>query len=266
MISIINSNEKFFAKKPKHYILLKCLAKNTLNILYSPITNTSQNPTNHLKIRNLVYIKTSAMKTLRFIILLLLLQSCATKKYTTIHQLPNGIHSTTEEKYVVENNRKELIQTKKMTFTKNGRIKNSQTTDSSGKVIQETKKKLWFIVETYPDREPYYCKTRWKPNQRERISCYTQKQHKENEAIYHYNPNGTIAKIVDNYSSFETQYYYYENNRLSKIVIKDKNNKPLDEVVIECKSQDEKGSCLKEFRKSTSTNRIEEINFKPIYF
>ncbi|MBA4318722.1 MAG: hypothetical protein C0412_09995 [Flavobacterium sp.] len=179
--------------------------------------------------------------------------------------LPEGIKSATEEIYVVVNNQKKLLQKKEMVFTKNGRIKYSKTVDSLGNLLQETEKKLWFVVETYPDKEPYYCKTRWKPNQRERISCYTQKQYKQNEAIYHYNTDGTINKIVDNFTTFYTQYYFYTNKELSKIVTNDKNDILIDEVLISCETKDKKGACLKEIRISTKTNHKEEILFSPIY-
>ena len=205
------------------------------------------------------------MKVLLFFILLLSVQSCATKKYTKTRLLPEGIKSATEETFVVANNQKTLLQKKQMVFTKNGRIKYSKTVDSLGNLVQKTQKKLWFVVESYPDREPYYCKTRWKPNQRERISCYTQKQYKQNEAIYHYNKDGTINKIVDNFTTFQTQYFYYTNNELSKIVIKDKNGNLVDEIVVNCETKDEKGTCIKETRISTKTNHKEEILFSPIY-
>ena len=205
------------------------------------------------------------MKALLFFISVLAVQSCATKKYTDQKLLPKGIKSATEEKYAIINNQKKLLQKKEMVFTKNGRIKTSKTTDAKGNVIQETKKKLWFVEETYPDKETHYCKTRWKPNQRERISCYTKKQHKENEAIYHYNKDGTINKIVDNFTTFHTQYYEYKNNELSKIVTKDKNDKTIDEVKIECTSKDKKGACLTEIRISDKTKKKEEIHFTPKY-
>lgn len=205
------------------------------------------------------------MRVLFFLILLLILQSCTTKKYTKIRLLPEGIKSATEEIYVLENNQKKLLQKKEMVFTKNGRIKYSKTVDSLGNLLQETEKKLWFVVEKYPNKEPYYCKTRWKPNQRERISCYTQKQYKQNEAIYHYNTDGTIHKIVDNFATFYTQYYFYTNKSLSKIVTKDKNDILIDEVLITCETKDEKGTCLKEIRISTKTNHKEEILIFLIY-
>lgn len=197
------------------------------------------------------------MKALLYFILILTLQSCATKKYIKTQLLPEGIKSATEETYKVVDNEQYLLQKKEMIFTANGRIKHSKTVDSEGNIIQETKKKLWFIVELYPGKETYYCKTRWKPGQRERISCYTRKQYKENESIYHYNADGTIDKIVDNFTTFYTQYFYYSNNKLSRIVVKDKNNQLIDEILVRCESKDEKGACLKETRISIITKNKE---------
>lgn len=205
------------------------------------------------------------MRVLFFFILLITIQSCATKKYTKQRLLPEEIKSATEEIYAVANNQKKLLHKKQMVFTKNGRIKYSKTVDSLGNLIQETEKRLWFVVESYPDREPYYCKTRWKPDQRERISCYTRKQFKQNEALYHYNSDGTIDKIVDNFTTFHTQYFYYTNKELSKIIIRDKNDKLIDEVLIYCETKDEKGTCLKEIRISTKTHNKEEVLFSPNY-
>jgi hypothetical protein len=205
------------------------------------------------------------MRVLFFFILLFTVQSCSTKKDTNKQLLPQGIKSATEEAYVIVNDQKKLLHKKQMLFTKNGRIKYSKTVDATGNLLQETKKKLWFVVESYPDKEPYYCKTRWIPKQRERISCYTKKQYKQNEAIYHYNTNGTIDKIVDNFTPFHTQHFYYTNKELSKIVIKDKNDTLIDEVLIHCETKDERGVCLKEIRVSTKTNNIEEILLSPNY-
>jgi hypothetical protein len=206
------------------------------------------------------------MRIVFFLMLLLTLQSCATKKDSKKLLLPEGIKSVTEETYSVINNQKKLLCKKQMTFTKNGRIKYSKTVDSLGNLLQETEKKLWFIVEKYPNKEPYYCKTRWKSNQRERISCYLRKQYKQNEAIYHYNKDGTINKIADNFTTFYTQYFYYKNKELSKIVTKDKNDILIDEVSVKCENKDEKGACLKEIRISTISNQKEEILLFPIYY
>ena len=205
------------------------------------------------------------MRILFFLIILLTVQSCATKKYIQKRLLPEGIKSATEEIYAVVNNQKKLLLKKEMVFTKNGRIKHSKTVDSSGNLLQETEKRLWFVVESYPGREPYYCKTRWKPKQRERISCYTKKQYKQTEGIYHYNKDGTLDKIVDNFTTFHTQHFYYANKELSKIVIKDKNDTLIDEVLVSCMAKDEKGACLKEIRISTKTNYKEEILISPAY-
>ncbi len=205
------------------------------------------------------------MRVLFFFILLLTTPSCATKKYIKTRLLPEEIKSATEERYAIVNNQKKLLYKKQIVFTKNGRIKYSKTVDAEGNLLQETEKRLWFVVEKYPDKEPYYCKTRWKPNQRERISCYTKKQYKQNEAIYHYNTDGTIDKIVDNFTTFNTQYFYYTNHELSKIVVRDKNNALIDEVLIYCATKDEKGTCIKEIRISTKTNNKEELHFSPNY-
>jgi hypothetical protein len=152
-----------------------------------------------------------------------------------------------------------------LVFTNHGRIKPSRTVDASGNLVQETEKKLWYVVESYPGKEPYYCKTRWKPGQRERISCYTKKQYKQNESIYYYNKDGTIDKIAEDFKTFHTQYFYYANHQLSKIITRDKNGNLIDEVLVTCMAKDEKGACLKEIRTSTKTNYKEEIHLSPVY-
>lgn len=198
-------------------------------------------------------------------LLLLICQSCATKKYTQARLLPHAISSLTEETYTVTENQKKLLHIKEITFTKGGRIKQSKTFDPSGKLLKKSEKKLWFTEETFPDKEPYYCKTRWKPKQRERISCYTKKRHKQNESIYHYNKDGTIEKIVDNFTTFHTQHFYYNNNKLSKIVTTAKNGNIIEEILVNCTITDEKGTCLKEVRTSTRTGKKEEILVSPNY-
>jgi hypothetical protein len=75
----------------------------------------------------------------------------------------------------------------------------------------------------------------------------------------------TINKIVDNFTTFYTQYFYYTNNELAKIVTKDKNDTLVDEVVVKCETKDVKGTCLKETKISAKTNHKEEILFSPIY-
>lgn len=204
------------------------------------------------------------MRILCFLLLLFILQSCATKKYTKVHLLPDGIKSATEETYTITNNQKKLLQKKEITF-KNGHIKHSKTFDSSGNLVQEINKKMWFTEELYPNKETLYRKTRWKPNRRERISNYLKKQDKKSESIYHYNKDGSINKIVDNFSTFQTQHFYYTDNELSKIVIKSKDDKIIDEISVACKEKDSEGTCLKQIRTSTKKNTKQEIVFTPVY-
>ncbi|RRA96043.1 hypothetical protein [Paenimyroides viscosum] len=204
------------------------------------------------------------MRILCFLLLLFTLQSCATKKYTKAHLLPEGIKSATEERYNISNSQKKLLQKKEITF-KNGRIKHSKTFDSSGKLTQETNKKMWFTEELYPNKKTLYRKTRWKPNRRERISTYLKKQDKQSESIYHYNKDGSINKIVDNFSTFQTQHFYYTHNELSKIEITSKDGKIVDEVSIDCKEKDNQGTCIKQMRTSIKKGTKEEIIITPVY-
>jgi len=206
------------------------------------------------------------MRVVYFVFTFLLFASCATKKYTKANLLPDGLKSATEEVYDTSNNQKKLLHKKEMTFTKNGRIKYSKTFDSNGKLLQETEKKLWFTVERYHDKDSYYCKTRWKPNQRERISCYTKKQYKQNESIYHYNKNGSIDKIADNFETFNTRQFHYSDNELSKIVITGKDNKTIDELSINCIEKDEIGTCLKQTRIYNKNGEKQEILISPRYY
>lgn|SRR5690606_2380551 len=204
------------------------------------------------------------MRILCFLLLVFILQSCATKKYTKAYLLPDGIKSATEETYNVSNNQKKLLQKKEITF-KNGRIKHSKTFDSSGYLIQETIKKMWFTEELYPNKETLYRKTRWKPNRQERISTYLKKQDKKSESIYHYNKDGSINKIVDNFSTFQTQHFYYTDNELSKIETTTKDDKVIDEISIACKEKDSEGTCLKQIRTSTKKGTKQEITIAPVY-
>ena len=205
------------------------------------------------------------MRILFFIFVVVTMQSCATKKDSKKRLLPEGIQSATEERYEMVGNQKKLVSKTEMVFTKNGRIKTSKTVDGSGKVLQETKKKLWFVEETYPDKEKLYRKTRWKPKQRERISTYAKKRDKASEHIYHYNKDGSVDKIVDNFKSLETQYFHYSDNELTKTVTKDKDGKVIDEVVVKCTKKDEKGTCLRETRTSALKKYKEEVVFSPVY-
>jgi len=70
---------------------------------------------------------------------------------------------------------------------------------------------------------------------------------------------------VDNFTTFHTQHFYYTNKELSKIVTRDKNDKLIDEVLVNCMTRDDKGTCVKEVRTSTKTNYKEEILITPAY-
>ncbi|MDP2540775.1 hypothetical protein CSC81_04330 [Tenacibaculum discolor] len=205
------------------------------------------------------------MKQLLFFLFVCILQSCASKQYLKKHGFLSDIKSLVEETYVIENNQKKLIQTKKLHFTKNGRVKSSKTTDNLGNIIEQTEKRLWFEKRSYPNKLPYYCKTRWKPKQRERISCYTQKQYKQNEVIVYYTQKGLIDKIVDNFSTFYTHQYQYINGQLSKILVTDKDNNLVNTIKFECLSKDYKGNCLKQNKESTSSGTINIISFTFTY-
>lgn len=205
------------------------------------------------------------MKKLLFFLFLCILQSCVSKQYLKKHGFSSDIKSLVEETYAIENNQKKLIQTKKLDFTKNGRVKSSKTLDSLGNFIEKTEKRLWFEKRSYPNKLPYYCKTRWKPKQRERISCYTQKQYKQNEIIVYYTQNGLIDKIVDNFSTFYTHQYQYTNGQLSKIVVTDKDNNLVNTIKVECLSKDNKGNCLEQKKESASSDTIRVMSFKYTY-
>ena len=196
----------------------------------------------------------------------IVLQSCATVSFINKHQMNvEDLKALTVKTYGVIDNTKVLQKKTNYIFTKNGRVKFAQTFDENEKLIITEEKKLWFSKKSFPDKEPYYCKTRWKPNNRERISCYSQKRYKQNEAIYHYNNNGSINKIVDNFTTFYTHHYFYNSSgALSKVVIKDKNDNLVDEVIIKCLETDNKGLCVIQQKIDKYGNSTETI-FKPTY-
>lgn len=185
-------------------------------------------------------------RILKYLLLLVLVQSCATKKYVNKKQLKGTISNLTESKYIIKNNSKQLVEKTIIQLTNNGRIKYAETADANNNIIETVEKKLFFNKKSFPEKEAHYCKTRWKPNQRERISCYTQKQYKENEIIVHYNKNGTIDKTVDNFSDFSTKKYYYntKTNNLETILVKNKNGEKLNEISYKCLKKDTVGNCI----------------------
>ncbi|WP_272149028.1 hypothetical protein [Tenacibaculum aiptasiae] len=200
-----------------------------------------------------------------YLLSILLLPSCVSKKYLKKHGYSSDIISMVEKTFTVENGKENLISTKTLYFTKNGRVKTSKTIDSKGNTLEETEKKLWFEKRSYPNKEPYYCKMRWKTKQRERISCYTQKQYKKNEIIVYHNDNGLINKIEDRFTTFYTHQYKYTNKELSKIIITDKEDKSVDTILVSCKTKDSRGNCIKQTKESTKTGKIWVKTITPVY-
>ena len=186
-------------------------------------------------------------KVIKYIVFFLVIQSCATKKYVDKEQLKGSISNITEITYSIENDTKQLVTRKEMQLTKNGRIKYSETFNANNERIETTEKKLFFEKKSFPNKEAYYCKTRWKPGQRERISCYTQKQYKENEIIVHYKKDGTIDFIKDNFTNFHTYGYRYgeKDKQLQSIITLDKKAQHVEQVSLGCLTKDNYGNCLK---------------------
>jgi hypothetical protein len=178
--------------------------------------------------------------------LFLLCLSCVSVPYLDQHQLRGPVKQLTESIYNVSNGNKTLLTRSIYAFTKNGRVRFSKTYDANDNVLVTKEKKLWFVKQSFPDREPYYCKIRWKTHNRERISCYTQKQYKQNQSIYYYHDDGSIAKIEEDFSTFNTQYYHYNSeHELKAISIKDKEGSLLDSILVNCESKDRFNNCTK---------------------
>ena len=185
------------------------------------------------------------------------------KKFIQKQQLEGHISEISETTYLIENGKKNLLKHQKIKLTKNGRIKFSETFNTNNKLIETIEKKLFFNKKSFPNKESYYCKTRWKPNRRERISCYSQKRYKQNEIIVQYHNNGTIANIKDNFSSFNTYVYEYgksKNKReLPNIVILDKKGNFTDRIITTCITKDTLGNCIELEKNYTRTKKLERI-------
>lgn len=192
---------------------------------------------------------------------IIVMTACASVSYLDKHQLNTSIKQLTETVYATSNGNETRIKFKELLFTKNGRVAYSHTLNANNDTIQVTEKKLWFEKQSYPDKEPYYCKTRWKPHQRERISCYTQKQYKQNEAIYYYHKNGSIAKIEDNFTNFYTKHYYYDAyNSLTAISIRDNQEVLIDSIQVRCKTKDRYNNCISLEQQHLLTDSLVVIN------
>ena len=212
-----------------------------------------------------MYIK-AIMKWYYSFFCLIVLQSCASVSFIDKHHLNiESLKTLTVETFDIIDSTKVLKKKTNYTFTKNGRVKFAQTFNKNKALLETEEKKLWFSKKSFPEKEPYYCKTRWKPRNRERISCYSQKRYKQNEAIYHYNTNGSIKKIVDNFTTFYTHHYFYNDyGALSKIEIQNKNGNLVDVVLVRCLETDNKGLCVIQ-HKIDKQGHATEIKLKPSY-
>ncbi|MHA7944417.1 hypothetical protein ACJOV8_015170 [Formosa sp. 3Alg 14/1] len=191
--------------------------------------------------------------------LFILLQSCSSISYFKKNDL-QGVNTMDEHTYFLNTAGDSiLLKEQYFEFTKNGRVEYSYTLNADQDTIQTTEKKLFFDKQTFPDLPNYYCKTRWKTNQRERISCYSQKKHKQNEKIVHYSKTGKILKSVDHFKTFNTHYYNYKNGDLQSIVIKDKSDKVLDSIFTKCLKTDVKNNCIIKEQRHTLTDSLKRI-------
>jgi len=183
--------------------------------------------------------------------------SCASVSYLDKHAYQGSIKALSESTYTVSNEKSDLLKKCSYIFTKNGRVETSECFSSSNDLFVNTEKKLWFEKQSFPDKEPYYCKTRWKPKQRERISCYTQKQYKQNESIYYYHKDGRIDKIEENFTTFNTSYYHYSASKvLESITVKDKRGTLIDSILVHCLSKDQFNNCTQLEKRYTVSDSL----------
>lgn len=191
------------------------------------------------------------------VIVPLLYFSCTSVPHVEKQQYHGAISELSEKVFYISNNEELLRKKIDYTFTNNGRIKTSKIFDINNDLIVFKEKKLWFVKQSYPDKEPYYCKTRWKTKNRERISCYTQKRYKENESIHYYLNDGRIDKIEDNFKSFNTQKYHYnDQDELISISINDKQGVLIDSILVKCNSKDRFNNCIELEKRFTISDSI----------
>lgn len=193
----------------------------------------------------------------------LIVSSCASKKLIQKLQLQGDISTIKETTYAVENGNKKQIEQQYIELTKNGRVKYSETFNENNELIETVEKKLFFNKKSFPNKEPYYCKTRWKFYKKERISCYSQKTDKQNEIIVQYYKDGTINHITDNFTTFNKYIYEYDttikSDTLLTIITLDKDRKEKEKTTIRCLEKDASDNCIKLQRYYNSIQKIEII-------
>ncbi|MUU78435.1 hypothetical protein [Winogradskyella endarachnes] len=202
-------------------------------------------------------------KVLKYITFVLILSSCASKKLVQKLQLQSDISKIKETTYAIENGNKTQIELKHIELTKNGRVKYSETFNEKNDLIETVEKKLFFNKKSFPNKEPYYCKTRWKFNQKERISCYSQKTDKQNEIIVQYNKDGTVKHITDNFTTFNKYIYRYgttiKSDTLLTIITLNKDRKETEKTTLRCLEKDASDNCIELQKTYNSTQKIEII-------
>ena len=198
---------------------------------------------------------------LSILVIALFCSSCVSVPYLKQHQYQGNVKELTELVYDIGHGKKILLEKRHFIFTKNGRVKYEQRFDGNNNILVTKEKKLWFVKQSFPDKESYYCKTRWKTHNRERISCYTQKQYKQNQSIVYYNDDGSIAKKEEDFSTFTTQYYHYNTkNELTAISIRDKQDKLIDSIVVRCAEKDQYNNCTSLEKRYTVSDSMMLIN------
>ncbi|MFB9052335.1 hypothetical protein ACFFVB_04515 [Formosa undariae] len=197
--------------------------------------------------------------------LFVLLQSCSSISYLNKNDL-HHVNTMQENTFFISTSEDSIVLKKQyFEFTKNGRTQSSFTLNADKDTIQTTEKKMFFEKQTYPELPNYYCKTRWKTKQRERISCYSQKKYKQNEKIVHYSKTGNILKSIDNFKTFNTHYYNYKNNALQSIVIKNNTDTVLDSIVTKCLKLDINHNCIVQEQRHILTDSLKRIYRKINY-
>ncbi|WP_299779408.1 hypothetical protein [uncultured Formosa sp.] len=186
------------------------------------------------------------VKLLSVFIILIIIQSCASVTYVKKHNLNKDIKSMDVCTYFINRiGDSLLLKQKHIEFTKNGRVKLSTTLNTDKDTVQITEKKLFFEKQMVPGLPHYYCKTRWKTNCRERISCYSQKKDKQNEKIMFYANDGRILKHIDNFITFNSyEYTYNKEDKLRCITLKNESGKYIDSIMVKCLKTDKNKNCV----------------------
>ncbi|OIQ30297.1 MAG: hypothetical protein BM564_02690 [Bacteroidetes bacterium MedPE-SWsnd-G2] len=184
------------------------------------------------------------MKIIPIILVMAFCVSCSSVPYTSVNGIKANPTSMTIENYLLSSSDSILQSYQTLNFNSRGKIVSSIKRDTNDSLMSKTERRTWFVKKEYPNVLPQYCKTRFKPNHRERKSCYTQKKHKENEEIVHYNNLDQIIKVEDNFTNYTTSYYVYDTNGFhTQTVIKDRFGNFIQDISYTCIKKDAEGNC-----------------------